>query len=102
MAIAVHIVNKPNPETRQQAESVYARLDELDARHPEGRFSHIAWVVGDEFHVLDVWESKEKLDAFFGTLGPVLDEFGMELAGQPEIGDVVQIILSADRTGVTS
>jgi hypothetical protein len=101
MAIAVHLVNKPNPATLDQAKSTYDQLDARGARHPDGRLSHVSWIVGDEFHVLDVWESRDSLDAFFDTLGPILAETGMELAGPPEIGDLVQIIVPV-ASGATS
>jgi hypothetical protein len=93
--IAAHFVNKPDPQTRHRYEAAFRQLDELGARHPDGRLSHTSWIVGTELHVLDVWESQAKLDAFFrGTLGQVIDESGMALANPPEIGDVVQILLS--------
>ena len=93
MAIAVHFINKPNAETRRQYESAFRRLDALGSRHPEGRLSHVSWLVGPQLHVLDVWESQDKLDAFFQTLGPILRELGMELVGPPEVGEVVQVIV---------
>ena len=93
MAIALHFVNVPDPDSRQRYESVFVRLDEIGARHPQGRLSHITWTVGDEFHVLDVWESQASFDAFFQTLGPILAESGMRIAGPPQVGDVVQILL---------
>ena len=93
MAIAVHFINQPNADTRRQYESAFRQLDALGTRHPEGRLSHVSWLVGHQLHVLDVWESQVKLDAFFQTLGPILAESGMELAGPPEVGEVVQVIV---------
>ncbi len=95
MAIAVHFINKPDPETRDKYETSFRRLDELDARHPRGRRSHVSWIIGEQLHVLDVWDSQEELDAYFHTLGPILEEFGMELAGPPEVGEVIQVIVPA-------
>lgn len=93
MAIAIHIINKPNADTRRQYESGFRQLDELGARHPEGRLSHVSWIVGNQLHVLDVWESQDKLDTFFQTLGPILAGVGMELVGPPEVGEVIQVIV---------
>lgn len=95
MAIAVHIINKPDPQTRDKYEASFRRLDELDALHPAGRRSHVSWIIGEQMHVLDVWDSQEELDAFFHTLAPILEEFGMELAGPPEVGQVIQVIVPA-------
>ena len=97
MAIALHIVNVPDPDARQRYESVFVRLDEIGARHPQGRISHVAWTVGDEFHVLDVWESQASFDAYFQTLRPIIEESGMRIAGPPQVGDVVQILLPEEK-----
>lgn len=91
MPIAAHFVHQPDPETRQRYEAAWARLIELDAGHPHGRLSHTSWIIGRELHVLDVWESQDKLDAFFEqSLREVLDDFGLVLSRPPEIGDVVR------------
>lgn len=97
MAIAALFVNKPDPQTRQRYEAAFRRLDELDARHPEGRLSHTSWIVGDQLHVLDVWESQAKLDGFYAeTLGQLIADFGLALVRPPELGDVVQFLLPVD------
>ena len=92
MAIAVHVLNTPKSDVREAYEAGWKRLEEQDLRHPAGRQSHTAWVVGDVLHVLDVWDSQDDLDAFMLRLGPILREFGMQLAGEPEIGEVLQIV----------
>ena len=93
MAIAVYIVNTANPNVRRQYADAWKQLDEQDARHPAGRVSHTAWLVGDELHVLDVWESREQMDAFMQTLGPILQGVGMELAGPPEPREVLNVVV---------
>jgi hypothetical protein len=37
--------------------------------------------------VSEVWESREKFDAFGETLRPKLEEADIQLAGQPEVFD---------------
>ncbi|MDP1821246.1 MAG: hypothetical protein Q8K58_15305 [Acidimicrobiales bacterium] len=93
MAIAVHIVNTANPNVRTQYEDAWKQLDEQDADHPAGRVSHTAWLVGDELHVLDVWESQEQMDAFMQTLGPILEGQGMDLVGPPESGELLNVVV---------
>ena len=94
VAIAAHFVNKPDPEARYRYDTAFRRLDELGARDPDGRRSHTAWIVGSELHVLDVWDSQDTLDTYFReTLGELIAESGLVLAGPPEIGDVVQVLL---------
>ena len=40
-----------------------------------------------------MWESQASFDAYFQTLGPIIEESGMRIAGPPQVGDVVQILL---------
>lgn len=97
MAIAAHFINKANPGTRERYEAAFRQLDELGANHPDGWLSHTSWIVVDQLHVLDVWESQDKLDAFFAeTLGQLIADFGFELVQPPEIGDVVQVLLPSN------
>ena len=103
MAIAIHIVNTPNSDARQAYESAWVQLDQMDLRYPPGRRSHTAWMVGEVFHVLDVWESQEDFDTFMTQLGPILGASGMELAGPPEVGDLVNVVISEnDRSAGSS
>ncbi|MCW2705713.1 MAG: hypothetical protein JWQ37_3708 [Blastococcus sp.] len=44
-------------------------------------------MTGDVFHVLDLWDSPDAMSEWISTLGPILDEFGMKLDGQPEVGE---------------
>jgi uncharacterized protein (DUF2384 family) len=61
-------------------------------RHPAGWQSHTAWMVGDVLHVVDVWNSEEDMSTWLKTLGPILQEAAMELAGPPEVGELLQIV----------
>jgi heme-degrading monooxygenase HmoA len=93
VAIAVHVVNTPMTNAREAYEKAWQRIDEQGIHDPEGRQSHTAWMVGDVMHVVDVWDSEEHLDAWMQTLGPILQEVGMELAGAPETGEVLQVVV---------
>jgi Antibiotic biosynthesis monooxygenase len=92
MTIAVHVVNKPHSGARQAYEAAWRRIDEEGLRHPAGRQSHTAWLTGDVLHVVDVWDSPESMRAWMATLAPILDEFGMVLDGEPEVGEVLQVV----------
>lgn len=92
MPIAIHVVNTPKSDAREAYEDAWRRIDEQGVRDPEGRQSHTAWMVGDVLHVLDVWDSQGSADAWMQQLGPILQEFSMELAGPPESGDVLQVV----------
>jgi hypothetical protein len=91
-AIAVHIVNTPKSDAREAYEAAWAQIDKQGLRHPAGRQSHTAWLVGDVFHVLDVWDSADDMSAFMQKLGPILEESGMKLAGEPDVGELVNVV----------
>jgi hypothetical protein len=92
MAIAAHIVNTRRSDAREAYQAAWRRLDEQGLRHPAGRQSHTAWLVGDVLHVVDVWDSEDHMNAWLKTLGPILQEAAMELAGPPEVGELLQTV----------
>jgi hypothetical protein len=92
VAIVVHIVNTPKPDVRQAYEASWSRFDEQDARHPVGRQSHTAWLVGDVLHVVDVWDSQEHMNAFMQIADGIIQQSGMQIAGQPEVGELLNVV----------
>ena len=92
MAISVHLVNTPKNDAREAYETAWRRIDEHGLRHPKGRQSHTAWLVDDVLHVVDVWDSEEQMHQWMQTLAPILQDSNMELAGQPEAGELLQIV----------
>ena len=92
MAIAAHLVNTPKSDAREAYEAAWRRIDEQGVRHPAGRQSHTAWLVGDVLHVVDVWDSEDDMNTWLKTLGPILQDSGMELAGPPEVGELLQTV----------
>lgn len=92
MAIAVHVVNTPKNDAREAYQAAWRRIDEQGLRHPKGRQSHTAWIVGDVLHVVDVWDSEDDMLHWMQTLAPILEDSNMELAGQPETGELLQIV----------
>jgi len=91
----MHVVNTPKEDAREAYLSSWERLDERGARHPTGRLSHTAWLVGDVLHVVDVWESQEELNAFMPVVGQVMEGAGMVLDGQPEVGELLNVVVPA-------
>ena len=49
----------------------------------EGLLAHVAGEAEGGFRVMDVWESEEAVRRFTETLGPILQELGVE--GRPEM-----------------
>jgi hypothetical protein len=59
---------------------------------PDGLEYHVAFNAGGSFRVSEIWDSKEKFEAFGQRLMPILAENGIELAGPPEVLEVHNII----------
>ena len=60
-----------------------SRMESLSDWPVEGILSHVAGKTENGFRVVDVWESEEACNRFGETLGPILQEVGVEEA--PEI-----------------
>ena len=71
-----------------------------DATAPDGLVMHMAGISEDGMVIVDVWESQEKLDAFFttGGLGQALEESDMQV-GQPSIHKLHDVIPQGSGSG---
>lgn len=92
MPLTVHIVNTPLAGVRHAYLDAWREIDARGLRHPDGRRLHMAWTVDDMLHVVDVWDSPEQQQAFMHDLGPILDQFRMEIREAPEIGEFLRVV----------
>jgi hypothetical protein len=97
MSIVVRFA--PKSMTTEQYEQVRGKVQSTSQWPPDGLEIHVCFGSGDQLRVSEVWESREKLDAFGETLMPVLSEAGIELAGEPEILDVHNLELGSNAAG---
>ena len=82
----------PSMTTEKYDESI-KRLKASGAQWPpDGLSYHVAFSSGGSFRVSEIWDSREQFDAFGKTLRPVLTDVGVELAGEPEMLEVHNII----------
>jgi hypothetical protein len=78
--------------TTEQYDETVRRLEKLGDWPPEGLEYHVAfWSEGD-LRVSEIWDSRERFDAFGERLMPVLKDVGIELSGEPETLEVHNII----------
>jgi hypothetical protein len=92
MTIVVRFTSAPGMRDDQYDESL-RRLQESESTWPpDGMAYHVAFKLGDSFRVSEIWDSPEQLEAFGERLMPLLAELGVELAGEPEIAEVYNII----------
>ena len=72
--------------TQEQYEAVNAQMG-VDENPPDGLVFHAAGPAGEDWSVIDFWESREHFDRFFdGRLGPAIQELGDRAPqGPPQI-----------------
>jgi hypothetical protein len=69
--------------TKEQYEEV-RRSVKWEENPPDGAKFHTAWIAGDGFHVLDLWESPQHFDTFVKErLMPGVAAVGVQ--GQPKV-----------------
>src|SRR3954451_5897594 len=92
--IVVHVVaTTPEGDIREAYRAIWGHFDAHQIRHPRGRRSHMAYLVGDALHTADVWESREDLEAYLRQFGPIANELGFRLAGPLEVGELLDIVV---------
>jgi hypothetical protein len=75
----------PSNVTKQQYDSVRNALTESGDWPADGCQVHVVFGDENDIRVSEIWESREKLDAFGEKLRPKLDEAGIQLSGEPEV-----------------
>ncbi len=90
--VLARFTGAPSMTTEKYDESI-KRLKASGAQWPpDGMSYHIAFSSGGSFRVSEIWDSRQQFDAFGKTLRPVLADVGVELAGEPEMLEVHNII----------
>jgi hypothetical protein len=91
MSIVVRFTGAPSVTTQKYDECI-SRLESQGDFPPDGLEYHVAFGSDGNFRVSEIWDSQEKFEAFGPRLMPLLDELGIELAGEPEIIEVYNVI----------
>lgn len=89
--MSISILFTPTGGSRAQYDDSVRRLEEGGPWPPDGMEFHVAFVKGDSFRVLEIWESQDKADAFAERLMPLLQEVGVD-PGKPEIAEVINVV----------
>jgi hypothetical protein len=71
--------------SKEQYHAVRSALEGAGEWPADGCELHVVFGDEDNVRVSEVWESREKMEAFGEKLGPRLDEAGIQLAGEPEV-----------------
>jgi hypothetical protein len=88
--MAIIAVFEVEGASAEKYDEVIRRLTEMNLRVPDGQLYHICYGDRQRLQVIDVFESRAKLDAFGAKLMPLLQEFG--ITARPAIFDVYNII----------
>ena len=87
--LSIVVRMSPTNLTREKYDQVERRLEQAGVwPDPDGMEMHVLF--GDEgnLRVSEIWDSREKLQAFGDTLMPILADEGVGFSGDPEIFEV--------------
>ena len=76
--------------TSSKYDEVLRRLTEIGLRNPAGQMYHICYGDKQRLQVIEVFESRAKLEAFGAQLMPILQEVGIE--AKPTVFETYNII----------
>ena len=88
--MAILVMFEVDGATSSKYDEVVRRLSEIGQRVPDGQMYHICYGDRQRLQVINVYESKEKLDAFGAKLMPILQEMGIE--AKPTVFEIYNII----------
>ena len=77
--------------TKQQYDSIHAALEQSGDWPAAGCLIHVAFGDEQNVQVSEIWESREQLQAFGEKLQPKLADAGIQLAGEPEIFEALNL-----------
>jgi hypothetical protein len=86
--VSVVLRFRPSNVSKQQYDTVRSALEGAGEWPPDGCQLHVCFGPEDDIRVSEVWQSREKAEAFGQTLGPRLEEAGIQLSGEPEAFEV--------------
>ena len=93
--VAVSIVVRFNPKdvTRDKYDEVVRRLEEAGQwPNPEGLEFHVLYGSEGNLRVSEIWDSPASLEAYGEKVFPIMAEVGIEMASEPEIFEVHNIV----------
>lgn len=77
--------------TKQQYDAVHGGLEKSGIWPAAGCLIHVCFGDEQNIHISEIWESREQLEAFSERLRPHLEAAGIQLAGEPEFFDTINV-----------
>ncbi len=90
MSIVVRFT--PTSMTAEKYDAVLPKIEEAGTFPPDGLDYHICFGSPGNLRVSEIWDSREKFEAFGERLMPILSDLGIEFSGTPEIFEVHKIV----------
>ena len=82
----------PTNLTAERYDATNQQIEEAGLEWPpDGLELHVCFGPDDNLRVSELWESREKQQAFAEGLMPVLQNAGIEFSGEPEVFEVHNI-----------
>jgi hypothetical protein len=78
--------------TTEMYDEVLRRLESTGGFPPAGLEYHVAFESGGSLRVSEIWDSREQFETFGERLMPILADVGIELAGEPEILKIHNVV----------
>lgn len=75
----------PSNVSRQEYDTVRSAVIDAGEWPADGCQIHICFGDESDVRISEIWESREKFEAFGETLTPRLEEAGIQLTGEPEV-----------------
>jgi hypothetical protein len=75
----------PSNVSRQQYDSIRGALEAAGDWPADGCQIHVLFGDDNDIRLSEIWESREKFEAFGEKLQPKMEEEGIQLSGEPEI-----------------
>ena len=89
MSIVVRFA--PASLTTEQYETVHRLEEEGGLLPPDGRDYHVCFGTDGDLKVSEIWDSREKFEAFVERLMPILAEAGVD-PGEPQVMEVHNLV----------
>jgi hypothetical protein len=89
MSIVVRF--SPKSLTAETYDKVLGQVQGSGDWPPDGLDYHVCFGSDGDLKVSEIWDSREQFDAFGERLGPILEEAGIELSGDPDVFEVHNI-----------
>jgi hypothetical protein len=79
--------------TRQKYDEVVRRLEQAGQwPNPPGMELHVLFGEEGNLRVSEIWDSRESLQAVMEKVSPIMEEIGIEFAGEPEVFEVQNLV----------